>query len=553
MTVVAYSYMRCSAKRQERGDTKRRQLEWSERIVAQRGYRLDTEFNLQDWGRSAFRSSNIAVGNLGRFLDAVRRGRIAGGSVLLLESLDRLSRDYLDEAMEVFNSILRGGVTIVTREPERDYTKERMRAEPFANMEPLIVFIRANEESRAKSMRARAQWDKRKRTAKESFTPHSKLSPAWCRLTDTGYVLDEDDAATVRKVFSMACGGLGAYRIAEWMKRHGRPVVGRCKCWSNVFIRSLLRGRAVRGEYQPTKFVEVEVKVADKIRVKLKRVPDGEPIPGYYPAVVTEDQWRAAQAALDGRRKKAGRPGRPGNAEANLLTGIAFEAHTGAPMLVQPSAPKGGTRIAYLATYRPGGTHVRYDAVEEAVLSLVAQLGPKDVVDDPAEVDDRLHAIDRLTRERDALTHRQATLAAKTADPDTPPEQLETILQAVGDVQKRRERVVAELDGLKAEANSGRTEDLAEAQTLIQMLKMADTAQRDELRLRIKAALRQVVTGVWVRAQNHGKRTKVVHLQVYFRNSAMRYVRVVPDHLGVRPLDLRGQDFRLGTNPGEQE
>src|SRR5262245_20284683 len=137
---IAYSYLRCSALRQLRGETRRRQLEWSEQKARQKGARLDDRLRLQDWGRSAFRGRNAAVGNLRAFLDAIESGDIAPGSLLLIESLDRLSRAHVDEAWELFVKILKAGVIIITREPDREYSLAQMRGNFFQLMEPLWIF-----------------------------------------------------------------------------------------------------------------------------------------------------------------------------------------------------------------------------------------------------------------------------------------------------------------------------------------------------------------------------------------------------------------------------
>lgn len=58
---------------------------------------------------SAYDRSNVVRGALGGFLEAVNRGRIEPGSYLLVESLDRLFRAQVLEALKVFISILEKG------------------------------------------------------------------------------------------------------------------------------------------------------------------------------------------------------------------------------------------------------------------------------------------------------------------------------------------------------------------------------------------------------------------------------------------------------------
>src|SRR5262245_6006274 len=92
----AYRYIRISSKRQERGDGIRRQEEYAPQLCAAKGWLLDDALVLRDIG-SAFRGGNADVGMLAQFLEAVKGGLVSRGSVLIIESLDRLSRDDVDD------------------------------------------------------------------------------------------------------------------------------------------------------------------------------------------------------------------------------------------------------------------------------------------------------------------------------------------------------------------------------------------------------------------------------------------------------------------------
>src|SRR5262249_8853600 len=118
---TAYSYLRFSDRKQAKGDSQRRQVEWSEQVAAREGWMLDIELTLRDLGVSAFRGKNAAGGALGQFLRAVEEERVPPGSVLLVESLDRLTRQQAQRACSLFLDILNAGIEIRTREPDRHY------------------------------------------------------------------------------------------------------------------------------------------------------------------------------------------------------------------------------------------------------------------------------------------------------------------------------------------------------------------------------------------------------------------------------------------------
>src|ERR1700739_3168974 len=94
-----YSYARWSTPEQARGDTLRRQLEMSREYAAEQGLELDETF--RDPGVSAYRGKNRHEGALANFIAQIDSGKIERGSFLLVESLDRLSREQVLFALEL--------------------------------------------------------------------------------------------------------------------------------------------------------------------------------------------------------------------------------------------------------------------------------------------------------------------------------------------------------------------------------------------------------------------------------------------------------------------
>src|SRR5262245_29447078 len=117
---VAYSYIRFSYSGQAGGDSLRRQTDGSaERFCEKHGLRLDATLTLRDLGVSAFKGKQRSdKHDLGKFLDLVRRGRIAPGSYLIVENLDRLSREDERKALRLWMDLLDAGVNIVQLVPE---------------------------------------------------------------------------------------------------------------------------------------------------------------------------------------------------------------------------------------------------------------------------------------------------------------------------------------------------------------------------------------------------------------------------------------------------
>ncbi|MEC8482220.1 MAG: recombinase family protein, partial [Pseudomonadota bacterium] len=89
----AYSYLRFSTPEQMKGDSFRRQTALAQSYASKNNLILDNELTFEDLGVSAYQGRNKAKGNLGLFLEAVQTGLIERDSVLLVESLDRISRE----------------------------------------------------------------------------------------------------------------------------------------------------------------------------------------------------------------------------------------------------------------------------------------------------------------------------------------------------------------------------------------------------------------------------------------------------------------------------
>src|SRR5262245_63841388 len=92
----AYSYIRFSDRRQMGGDSLRRQVKLTEEYCKRKRLHLDNTLNLKDLGVSGFCGKNADTGTLAMFLEAIKLKRVPAGSVLILENLDRLSRNDID-------------------------------------------------------------------------------------------------------------------------------------------------------------------------------------------------------------------------------------------------------------------------------------------------------------------------------------------------------------------------------------------------------------------------------------------------------------------------
>src|SRR5262249_498119 len=157
------------------------------------------------------RSKNVKTGALRAFLDAVEGGVIPKGSFLLVESLDRVSRDDILAAQAAFLDIINSGVTLVTLVDGRSYSPATVVAHPTDRIISLLTMTRANDESVAKGRRLAAAWHGKREKASKEGKPLTKLCPGWLRLSEdrARYEVIPERAEVVQRIFQLTLEGIG--------------------------------------------------------------------------------------------------------------------------------------------------------------------------------------------------------------------------------------------------------------------------------------------------------------------------------------------------------
>src|SRR5262245_11384720 len=113
---LAYSYVRFSSPEQAKGDSLRRQTEAAAEWCKRSKVRLDTTTTFRDLGKSAFlgdHRTNPDRHALARFLKMVEDGKVPRGSYLLIENLDRLSREHVLPALSLLLNLIQDGIRVV--------------------------------------------------------------------------------------------------------------------------------------------------------------------------------------------------------------------------------------------------------------------------------------------------------------------------------------------------------------------------------------------------------------------------------------------------------
>lgn len=495
----AFSYARFSTSEQMDGRSLKRQEEAAKAYCARHGLTLDGR-TFTDLGMSAHHGANATHGELGDFLELVKDGRIPKGSVLIVENTDRLSRLPPDEATAIIMAIVKAGVDVATTSPEQRYTAANIHQ--TGTWIPLqVAQCLAYEESKKKGERVADAWEDKRGTA--GSVKLTKKGPAWLRITADrrGWVVIEEKAAWVKRMFALAAEGCGVATIAGKLHREcPEGLTGRG--WQPSYIRSILRSRAVLGEYQP------HVGTCAKRGRKATRKPAGDPVPGYFPAVIEEAEFYRVQQALDGRKRGGGRAaGTP-----NLFNGILYDALDGRRVVA--AAANGRRVLVSSGALRkvPGSQFrsIRYDVFEREVLSRLAELRPADVLGQPGKAEDR---VAELTGKLTAVNRKMDSVRARAAEE----EDVTVFLDLLADLDRRRKELAAALEKAKAEAAGQQGENVGEFTGLAALLaEAAPTDERDALRRRVRAALRRVVREMWMLVVPQGH-YRLVAVQAWFQ------------------------------------
>jgi len=245
---------------------------------------------MTDRGFSAFKAAHIRKGALGGFLEAVKEESVTKGSILIVESLDRLSREAPFYAQMQFSSLINDEITIITANDNKIYNLQEMNRSPEIFYGVYAVMQRAHDESKHKQIRSVASIKgKILKHEKGEHTANFTSVPSWVTNTKEGYVLNEK-AKAIELIIKMYLNHNGLNTISrELAERKINSPTGRAK-WGITTIRKVLDNPALHGLN----------------RLKLSYARDGITIDekyefeNFYPALITKEEFLIIQE----RKKK---------------------------------------------------------------------------------------------------------------------------------------------------------------------------------------------------------------------------------------------------------
>jgi DNA invertase Pin-like site-specific DNA recombinase len=497
MPTVAYSYARFSSVAQSNGDSERRQLEDARRYAAEKGFALDESLGV-DRGLSGFSGENLAAGVLGEFVRQARGGKIAQGSVLIVENPDRISRQKFAIAYARFyQPVLEAGIEI-------HFVSLRCVLKPNHSFVDLlqvgVEMDRATSESAAKSERLGKAWAVKKHLSPPGIVITGAM-PAWLKgKVGEPIRVNEHRAETVRLIFKMAAGGMGKRLITRRLNEKKIPAFG-AEQWGHSTVQKILFNRAVLGEYQPMKGRPGRKGNGTKVNGEsLKRVPDGEPRVDFFPAIVSADLWNRAHNSINNRRlvnekgQTISRAGGRNGAFHNLFAGLVTDGNMNLPMHWRDKGKRDRPKLSTSSKDVNGKTPntIPYADFEAAFLTWLDELDWASVIDaaDSEEIKALEAKVGLLDLAISRDTQRVETIIDSLIDLPSPAlkARLAATESALAAAKLEREEVAKRLETAKAKHR-----DLLNSQVVYSRLAGTRNIEtRSKLRLEIRRRVKRV-------------------------------------------------------------
>jgi DNA invertase Pin-like site-specific DNA recombinase len=492
---IGVSYGRFSDPKQAKGDSESRQDRMYRDFCQRHNLTPLTEVFL-DRGRSGYRDEHRKKGRLGALIRYAKEGCFEPGSVIVIEAWDRLGRLRPDKQTALVAELLQTGVDIGVYQLNDVFTESDFGTHKWTVLSTFIML--AYQESKQKAERVAASWESRRKRAREDGGVMAGRLPAWVEVVNGEARLIPERAAAVRRIFRLAGDGYGFSRIVRALRAEGVPAFGPSGEWSRGYVRLLLNDRRAFGEHQPFKQTG-----PPEARVE---VPDGPPIPGYFPAAVTEDEYQLARAG-QGRRRNGAAPRQ--QKYVSLFRGLLRHARDGGGFTTVNKGTAEAPKLSLMNVTAEGGTCYTFPLAvfEPAVLSLLREVDPADVLpraESAPDAADVLRA--KLANVRQDLDGLKADVAAKYS---------KALAAVLREKEEEEERVAGELQDELARSAVPRERDWQDLPGL------CDLAATDEGRLKLAPVLRRVIDEAWVLIVPR-RSYRLCAVQVFFAGGARR-------------------------------
>lgn len=502
---TAYSYIRFSSDRQQFGHSLQRQTELATAYCTANNLTLDTSLNLKDLGISAFKGDNAATGALSVFLNCVESGKIEPGSILILESLDRLTRQHIKKALALFLNILSAGIAIVTLFDNKMYTDESTN-EVSDIIYALIILSRGHEESATKSTRVKAAYNNRLKKAVDNKTPVTKICPAWMQNVDGKFELLPTETAIIKDIISKYLGGMGYHNITKYLNQSYPPLkvhAKQPKLWYISYVKNTLRNPALVGRWKE--------------------------IDGYYPRIIDDETFAKLQTIRAGKQSSGGRK----SAIINIFSHITKCKKCGGSCVRLNKAAHGKPYI-YMACNngRSGkndcGTKMwKLDELEHKLLTAITEINIKSVlgVDDNTAAAAIEASIIKDEYDIDEIAKKLSRLRNAREDEDDADE-IELIKTRIAELRTTEKSLQQDVKVLKAKLDVENTKYQSAITAQANIKSLMDRLDDNDIRTKLGMEIKKVVDKIELNFVD--KRYRVYYKNADLKLGVHNYIVDVP-------------------------
>jgi hypothetical protein len=264
---AAYSYRRWSSKAQgaDGRDSRRRQAESAQKWIVEHGkgeYHLAKEV-FEDAGKSGFKGKHVEVddfgkakGELMRFIQLYEQAKIAKGSILLIDSVDRFGRMEVPKQLSLFLSMVNAGIGIVftSLTDKRVITNELLTKEPYVLYVIIGEIIRSYKESEEKSRKVKESKARKKKLIQAGVIVPHNLMPKYFTFVPiangTGKYIHNENTAIVKELIAGILAGKSLYEMTIDLNKRKVKTFRWGNKWHPCSVRQILRNPVLKGEWQ---------------------------------------------------------------------------------------------------------------------------------------------------------------------------------------------------------------------------------------------------------------------------------------------------------------
>lgn len=269
---------------------------------------------LIDRGLSAYRGGHRSQGALGAFINAAEQGEIIPGSVLVVEDLDRFSREAASHSEQLLHELWDLGLALGIVRDDVVVDRAKYDSDIGVRLQLLVRRDAAHDYSRKLSQRVKAASDRRieRSLAGEHVLPHCR--PQWLDFDEQIQTFSFNSRwLTYRRIVDLCLAGLGQVKSAQTLNAEGHRN-SRGGLWSPGGIGQVLRDRRLIGERQWCELQELPDGRRKRVPTKVQA--------GFFPPAISQQEFERCQHLMRGRDSYHSRQPTKTDKRHNLFQGL---------------------------------------------------------------------------------------------------------------------------------------------------------------------------------------------------------------------------------------